>query len=352
MTTRSTPGHARIAAIATAVPEHRIGPADAAAFARRRFAALPGLERLLPAFDHAGIDTRHLVRPLAWFEQPHGFAEKNALWAASALTLGRQAAEAALARWTGSRGDVGAIVWVTSTGIATPSLDARLVQDLGLRLDTARTPIWGLGCAGGAAGLARAAALCRGLERPVLLVAAEICSATFVGDDCSTANLVACALFGDGAAAVVLAPDGDGPVVLGGHAQLLPDTEDVMGWNLRDDGLQVRFARSIPNIVREVLPGFVDDAAAAVGVPRDAIEHFVVHPGGAKVLAAYEACLGLPPSRLASAHAVLRDFGNMSSPTALFVLDHHLRGGATPGSHGIVVGLGPGFCAEAAVFRT
>jgi hypothetical protein len=124
MTPRST--HARIAAIATAVPEHRIGPADAAAFARRRFAALPGLERLLPAFDHAGIDTRHLVRPLAWFEQPHGFAEKNALWAASALALGRQAAEAALARWTGSREDLGAIVWVTSTGIATPSLDARL----------------------------------------------------------------------------------------------------------------------------------------------------------------------------------------------------------------------------------
>ena len=94
------------------------------------------------------------------------------------------------------------------------------------------------------------------------------------------------------------------------------------------------------------------EAAAQRGGPRDAIEHFVVHPGGAKVLAAYEACLGLPPSRLASAHAVLRDFGNMSSPTALFVLDHHLRGGATPGSHGIVVGLGPGFCAEAAVFRT
>ncbi len=344
---------ARIAALGTAVPEHVVGPAQAQAFARRRFAALPGLERLLPAFDNTGIATRHLVRPLSWFEEPRSFAEKNAVWASSARALGRDAAGAALARYRGDRRELGAIVWVTSTGIATPSLDARLVQDLGLSRSIARVPIWGLGCAGGAAGLARAAALCEGLRRPVLLVAAEICSATFVGEDCSTSNLVATALFGDGAAAAVLTPtadgSGDGPHVLGGHAQLIDDSEDVMGWTLRDGGLQVRFARSIPSIVREVLPGFVRDAAAAVGVSPESIAHFVLHPGGAKVITAYRDALGLDEDQLSSARAVLRDFGNMSSPTALFVLDHHLRRGAR--GLGMVIGLGPGFCAEAVVFR-
>ncbi len=335
--------------IGTALPEHVIGLDEAEAFARRRFAALPGLERLLPAFAHTGIDRRQLVRPLSWYEPPRSFAEKNAVWAEGALALGTAAAEQALARAALPRDAVAAIVWVTSTGIATPSLDAALVARLGLRRDVQRLPLWGLGCAGGAAGLARAAALCRGLQRPVLLIAAEVCSATFVAADCSRRNLVATALFADGAAAAVLAPGGPGPRILGGAAQLLPDSEDVMGWDLRDEGLQVRFARSIPALVQAMLPEFVAAAIDGVGRQRDGLRHFALHPGGAKVLAAYQQCLALDDAQLAPARAVLGRCGNMSSPTALFVLQQLLAEDIR--GLGLVVGLGPGFCAEAAVFE-
>jgi alkylresorcinol/alkylpyrone synthase len=177
-----------------------------------------------------------------------------------------------------------------------------------------------------------------------------VCSATFVANDCSKSNLIATALFADGAAAAVITPDGDGPELLGGHAQLLDDTEDVMGWTVHEDGLQVRFARSIPQIVREVAPSFVRDAAAKIGVSPQAIEHYVLHPGGAKVLQAYQSALALPQSRHAASWDVLRMHGNMSSPTALFVLDAFLRARPQPGL-GIVIGLGPGFCAESVVLR-
>ncbi|HET6583397.1 MAG TPA: hypothetical protein VFG69_08115, partial [Nannocystaceae bacterium] len=329
----------RVVALATAVPPHRLTQLEARAFARRRFADLLNVERLLPLFDNTGIAERWIAAPIAWYEQDHDFPGKNALWSRTALALGHTAAAQALAKSGIDRRDVAAIVFVSTTGVATPSLDSHLVQMLDLSRAIARVPLWGLGCAGGAAGLARAAALCRGLDRPVLLVAAEVCSATFVPSDRSKANLVATALFADGAAAAVIAPSGEGPSLLAGHSRLIDDSEDVMGWTLRPDGLQVRFARSIPAIVREVVPQFIADAARAAGLPAGAIHHLVVHPGGAKVLAAYESALDIPSARIASAHAVLRGYGNMSSPTALFVLDELLRTTPPTGAHGLVIGL-------------
>jgi alkylresorcinol/alkylpyrone synthase len=347
----------RVVALATEVPSNRLTQIDARAFARRRFADLPGLERLLAVFENTGIAERWIAAPIGWYEQDHDFPSKNALWSRTALALAYAAASKAIEASGIDRRELGAIVFVSTTGVATPSLDSHLVQMLDLSRAIARVPMWGLGCAGGAAGLARAAALCRGLDRPVLLVAAEICSATFVPSDRSKANLVATALFADGAAAAVLAPAsrtlpcGDGPSVLAGHSHLIDDSEDVMGWTLRPDGLQVRFARSIPAIVRDVVPGFVAAAARAAGLPEGAIHHLVVHPGGAKVLAAYERALDVPSTRIASAHAVLRRYGNMSSPTALFVLDEFLRTTKPCGAYGLVIGLGPGFCAEGVVIR-
>ena len=341
----------RVVALATEVPPHRLTQLDARAFARRRFADLPGLDRLIGVFDNTGIRERFIAAPIEWYERDHDFPSKNALWSRTALALGHAAAARAIASSGIDRRDIAAIVFVSTTGVATPSLDSHLVQMLDLSRSIARVPLWGLGCAGGAAGLARAAALCRGLDRPVLLVAAEVCSATFVPSDRSKANLVATALFADGAAAAVVAPSGTGPSLLVGHAQLIDDSEDVMGWTLRPDGLQVRFARSIPAIVREVVPGFVAAAARAAGLPDGAIHHLVVHPGGAKVLAAYEAALDIPAARIASAHAVLRSYGNMSSPTALFVLEEFLRTTPACGAHGLVIGLGPGFCAEGVVLK-
>lgn len=338
--------------VATAVPEHRLGQLEARAFARRFFHRdFDGIDRLLRLFDHAGVVQRHLARPIDWYEQPRGFPAKNEVYLGAALELSRRAAELSLSRADIDRDELGAIVFVSSTGVCTPSLDSFLVQILDLPRSIARVPVWGLGCAGGGAGLARAAALARGLDKPVLLVAVEICSATFVHDDRSKANLVATALFGDGAAAAVVAPGGDGLEIMAGHAQLLDDTEEVMGWTLREAGLQVRFARSIPSIVHQTAAAFVRDAALAAGIEPASIHHFVLHPGGAKVLQAYEEALGLPRARLDSAWLVLRQHGNMSSPTVLFVLEEFMRTTTATGAHGIVVGLGPGFCIEGAVFR-
>jgi alkylresorcinol/alkylpyrone synthase len=342
----------RLSSIATATAPYPLLQADVREFARGFFSAdFPHLDRLLRAFDHAGIDARQLGRPLSWFREPHSFADKNAAWREVATDLGHTAATRAIEASGVARRDFAAFVFVSSTGIATPSLDAHLVQSLELPRSIARTPIWGLGCAGGAAGLGRAAALCRGLQRPVLLVAAEVCSATFLHDDRSKSNLIATALFGDGAAAAVLSPGGPGPHVLGAHSHLIDDSTDVMGWTLRDDGLQVRFSRSIPGIVRSVAPRFVADTMGTVGATRADIDWWALHPGGAKVLDAYTEALQLRPEQVHEARDVLREHGNMSSPTALFVLERLLRTPPSVGSLGLCIGLGPGFCAEAVVLR-
>ena len=340
-----------IAAVATAVPRHTLSQVELQGFAGRFFAGeFRELPRLLRAFDHAGVKTRQLARPLEWYDVPRSFAQKNAVWREVALDLAEEASRSALARAEVPATELGAVVFVSSTGVATPSLDARLVQRVDMSRGISRVPIWGLGCAGGAAGLARGADLCRGTGRPVLVVAVEVCSATFVHEDRSKSNLIATALFGDGAAAVVLRPDGPGPRVLAGHSRLLDDSEDVMGWILRTEGLQVRFARSIPAIVHDVAPGFVKDAAAKVGASRRDLRHFVLHPGGAKVLAAWAHALDLPESALAQSRAVLGAHGNMSSPTALFVLERFLHEVPAADQLGVLVGLGPGFSAEGVVF--
>jgi alkylresorcinol/alkylpyrone synthase len=345
---------ARVAAIATAVPEHRLTHVQARGFARRVFEgdySAATIDRLLRAFDNTGIAERQLACPIGWYEQPRSFPEKNAMYRRVALELSERASAEALRRSGIAAAEIGAVVFVSTTGISTPSLDSFLIQMLDLPRSVARVPIWGLGCAGGAAGLARAAELVRALQRPVLLVAVEICSATFMYADRSKSNLIAAALFGDGAAAVVLAPEGNGPAILGGHSQLFDDTEDVMGWEVEPDGLKVRFARSIPDIVRRTLPAFRRDAARAFGLEISALHHLVVHPGGAKVLAAYEEALDVTRSRVATAWSVLREHGNMSSPTVLFVLERMWQKTPPEGLYGLALGLGPGFCAEGVVFR-
>ncbi len=345
---------ASVLAVATASPPHRVPQQELRAFARRFFAAsFPAIDRLLPAFDNSGIGERQMASPVEWFDVPHSFVEKNAVYCRSALDMGRRAAEEALARAGVAADEVAALVFVSTTGIATPSLDSYLVQQLGLSRATARVPLWGLGCAGGAAGLARAADLVRALGRPVLLIASEVCSATFVHGDRSKSNLIATALFGDGAAAAVLAPDpaGAGLRVLGSHTHLIDDSDGVMGWTLEPEGLRVRFARSIPDIVRKTVPAFQRASADAAGVDVGDIEHYVLHPGGARVLAAYEAALEVTRPEIEGAYAVLQAHGNMSSPTVLFVLERFMRETPRTGAPGLVLGLGPGFAAESVVFE-
>lgn len=341
-----------VAAVATASPAHRVTQSDMRALARRLFdGEVPELEALLGVFDNTAIRERQMVRPLAWYEEARSFAAKNEVYRAAALDLSERAAAAALERAGIGREAIDAVVFVSSSGISTPSLECALIPALGLRRTVARVPLWGLGCAGGAAGLARAAELAVARGRPVLLITVEVCSATLVHSDRSRSNVVATALFGDGAAAAVIAGEGAGPAIVASHSLLLDGTQEVMGWTLTDDGLKVRFAPCIPALVDEHLPRVRDAAAAAAGLEPAALEHWVLHPGGAKVLAAYEASLAVPRARLAAAWEVLRDHGNMSSATLLFVLERFLRGTPASGAAGLAAALGPGFAAEGVVFR-
>lgn len=355
---------ARLASLATALPPHVVRQQDAKEFARLLFgdSVLAEDPRLLAVFDHAGIRERHTCMPLEWFGERHDFGESNALYVEHALALAREAAGAALERAELSSRDLDHLLFVSSTGIATPSLDARLANALGCRPDLRRTPMWGLGCAGGAVGLARARELA--LAHPtgrVLLVSLELCTLTFQHGDRTRRNLVAASLFADGAAAAVVTgpaaggatgTDGPGLEIVASRSTLWPDSLEVMGWDVDSAGLHVVFSRDIPTIVRErVRPG-VEIFLAECGLSLEGLEHVIAHPGGPRVLAAYAAALGLPEGALRHAAAVLESCGNMSSPTCLFVLERALSSGEpASGEHALLTALGPGFAAEYVLLR-
>lgn len=352
----------RLAAIATAVPAHAAAQAEARALVARMFhGSEAGSERLLAVFDHSGIERRHFCMPLEWYTHGHAFEEQNALYIEHALALGRRAAESALARAGLTARDLDHIVYVSTTGIATPSLDARLSLALGCRPECRRTPLWGLGCAGGAAGLARARdlALADGGAR-VLLVAVELCSLTFRMEDVDKRNLVATSLFADGAAAAVVegpraarANGAGGLELIGSHSTLWPDTIGMMGWTVSGRGLHVVFSRDIPSFVRERVRPSLEGFLHAHGLSLEGPLHVAAHPGGAKVLEAYAEALGQPAAAFTHAREVLREYGNMSSPTCLFVLERQLASGEIgPGEPVLVSALGPGFAAEYVLARS
>jgi alkylresorcinol/alkylpyrone synthase len=332
--------------LATAVPPHALGQAEVAERARHLFAGRTAadLERLMPVFAHAGIIRRYSGVPLGWYEQPHGWAERNRLFLEIAPRLLERAARDALAKARLAPAEIDTVVVVTTTGIATPSLDAMLIGRLGLRADVRRLPIFGLGCAGGVLGLARAAELARAApESRVLFLVVELCTLSFRKDDLSKSNIVATALFGDGAAAAVLACRGVGPALGAAGEYTWPDSLDIMGWEMAEDGLKAVFSRDIPALVRrhmrDVSGAFLDRHGLTLGD----IDRFVCHPGGAKVVAALEEAFRLPAGALADARAVLGDYGNMSAASVLFVLERALSADA-PGRW-LMTSLGPGFTA-------
>ncbi len=343
----------RILSAATAVPTHRVEQGEIKEFARQLFAGkFRDLDRLLPVFDNGEIASRHFCRPLEWFGREWSFSERNALYAEHALELSEEAARRCLDRAGVGPEEVAALFFVSTTGISTPSLDAKLLFELGLSPNLKRVPVWGLGCAGGAAGVARAADYARAYpDEYVLVVAVELCGLTFQVGDLSKSNLVAASLFADGAAAVLLGP-GEGPEVLGSHSTTWPDTGDVMGWDLVESGFKVRFARSVPQLVRTRTRATVEEACETHGIVPADLLHLVVHPGGAKVIEAYEEALGLGPGALDLPRRILRGYGNMSSASVLFVLKRFLEGyPAGSGEHGAISALGPGFSAEHVLFR-
>lgn len=336
--------------LATAVPPIVLNQSDVVDRATSLFdGRRSDIDRLLPVFENAGIATRYSCVPLDWYERPHGWSERNRLYIDNALELLKQAATEALASAGCRPADIDALVIVSTTGIATPSLDAHLIGRLGLRPDVVRLPIFGLGCAGGVLGLARAAALARAMPGArILFLVVELCALTFRKTDQSKSNIIAAALFGDGAAAALIGPAGDAVgddvLVLGESGEhTWPDSLDVMGWHVEDDGLGVLFSRDIPTLVRGQFREVADRFLAHHALLRSDIDAFVCHPGGAKVINALEDALEIPAGHLDAARDVLRQYGNMSAATVLFVLQRALR--ANRPRRALLSALGPGFTA-------
>ncbi len=295
-----------ILSVATATPPHRIPQPVAKDFARAMFSDVyRDIDRLLPIFDHSGVGNRNFCVPAEWFYEDHSFSEKNDLYVESALDLSEKAARRALDKARADPADVAAVFFVSTTGLAIPSIDSFLLRRLGLSEHTRRVPVVGLGCAAGASGLGLAAhyaGACRPGEL-VLLVAVELCGLTFQKGDRSKANLVSTALFADGAAAVLIGREADGkaaagPELLGSYTTTWPDTEDVMGFDVGEHGLKVLLSRSVPTVVYERMPENLRLALDSGGLALDDIRHPIIHPGGAKVLDAFEEVLGLEPGGL------------------------------------------------------
>lgn len=313
---------------------------------------MPHLSRLLPLFANTGIKSRRLCRPPEWYETEHSLEEKNAAYIEAATTLCATAGRELLERHGLSPDDINRVYYVNTTGLATPSIDARLINVLGLNRQARRTPIWGLGCAGGVSALSMAASDLAGHPRErALLFAAEMCTLTFMADDYSKSNLVATALFADGAAAALISGDETGDVgypILGARSMLFPDSLDVMGWSVVARGMQVVFDQRIPAIIREHAASELNALLELEGLEQDDVTEFLYHPGGPKVLQAYAEAYGVSPDRFGWSREVFQEFGNMSSVTVLYVLARYLAA-HRPGQGGraVVSALGPGFSSEA-----
>ncbi len=320
-------------------------------------AALALLKRL---HSHAGVKTRHLAIELDDYPELEGFTAANDAWIRVGVQMGEEAVRRALESAHLVPSDVDVLMTTTVTGVAAPSLDARLVQPLGLRPDVKRVPMFGLGCVAGTAGVARLHDYLLGHPDDVaVLLAVELCSLTVQRGDPSVANLIASGLFGDGAAAVVLVGERraaalglTGPVVVASRSQFYEDTERVMGWDVGSSGLRIVLAASVADVVRDNLGADVKGFLADQGLDISDVHHWVAHPGGPKVIDAVCETLGLPDDALAPTRASLAAVGNLSSASVLHVLADVLA--ADPGGSeepAVMLAMGPGFCSELVLLR-
>jgi alkylresorcinol/alkylpyrone synthase len=355
----------RILAAATTLPPNTFDQRSIAALLRVLWREhYDGSRRWRSTFDQiqrsVRVDRRHLALPIGEFAALDSFGKTNAAWARVALELGSLAAAEAIASAGMSPRDIDHFFFVTGTGIATPSLDARIINRLAMRSDVRRTPLFGLGCAAGVAGISRAADVLRCSPNQVaLVVSVELCSLTLQRGDSSVANVIASTLFGDGAAAVVLggreiagAQAQGRPQVVATRAVFYPDTERMMGWDVVDSGLKVTLSPAIPDLVRGNLARDADALLGDHGLSRSAISHWIAHPGGNRVLEAVADALELAPGALDRSWRMLAEAGNLSSASVLFVLHDLLKeGAARRGDFGVMLAMGPGFCAELALLR-
>ncbi|MBV9300902.1 MAG: type III polyketide synthase [Acidobacteriaceae bacterium] len=311
------------------------------------------LERLHSATQ---VDGRYLALPLEAYPLS-SWGEANNAWIEASMDLGQKAICRAMQQAGISAGDIGAFFFVSVTGISSPSIDARLINKMGLNRNMKRIPIFGLGCVAGAAGIARAADYVRAFPREAaLLLSVELCSLTIQQDDLSVANLISSGLFADGAAAVVVAGDelegADGPQIVATKSVFYPDTEYVMGWDISEKGFRIVLSRDVPDVVLRNLGRDVDGFLAEHGLNRSDIESWVLHTGGPKVLEATEAALELPRGALDISWECLRRTGNLSSASVLFVLEKVMdTRRPAKDTWGMLAAMGPGFCSELVLLR-
>jgi len=360
----------RIAGMASALPPHRYPQAAITQAVKRLWGGRlerPELQLLERLHARTGVEHRHLALPLERYGEFKSWGEMNQAWIEAAQELGAEALGQALTNAGLRRDELDALFVVSITGLASPSLDARLINRMGLRPDIRRTPIFGVGCVGGALGLSRAADHTLAYPGQIAaILSVELCSLTLQRGDVSTTNFVATGLFGDGAAAAIVAgPDvargaGPGhaasgvrePQILASSSVFFPETEHIMGWDISGDGFKIVLSPQLPALIRSRLAHDVDAFLARHGLARADIGSWVIHSGGPKVLDAVQATLGLADRDLAPSWDSLRRVGNLSSTSVLMVLENVIADDPpAPGTLGVLLAMGPGFCAELILLR-
>jgi alkylresorcinol/alkylpyrone synthase len=350
----------KIAAVGKALPPHYYDQDALLEALKRRFTPRYfNPERLERLHRNVLVGGRHLALPIAEYDTLTTWGKANDAWIRVAQEVGAAAVLDALGRAGLAVDDVDALIFVTVTGVATPSVDARLMNRLSLPPRVRRMPIFGLGCVAGAAGISRAADYVRAYpDQVAVLLSVELCSLTLQGEDLSIPNLIASGLFGDGAAAVVVVGDEhpvsapDGPEIVASRSVFYRDSERVMGWDISEHGFRIVLSADVPQVVRDHLRADVDAFLAEQGLTRADIASWVCHPGGPKVLEAMEESLELPPDALAVTWKSLREVGNLSSTSVLLVLADTLASHRPPpGSYGMLLAMGPGFCSELVLLR-
>ncbi|WP_101790479.1 type III polyketide synthase [Nonomuraea indica] len=349
----------RIAAVRASFPPNRYPQSELTDMAARICLPEGADRRVLDRLHHsARVEFRNLALPIERYDKLDGFGAANEAFVDTAVELGTEAVGAALRAAGVAPDEVDLIMFTSVTGVAAPSVDARIAGRLGLRPDVKRVPVFGLGCVAGAAGLARLHDYLRGWpDHVAVLLSVELCSLTVQRGDASPANLVASALFGDGAAAVVACGGerpggGEGPRVVATRGHLYPGSEHVMGWQVRDTGFGVLLDASVPDVVRRYLADDVHDFLADHGLTTRDVAAWVCHPGGPKVLEAVAETLDLPAGALDLTWRSLAAHGNLSSSSVLNVLaDTIALRPPDPGSPALLIAMGPGFCSELVLLR-
>ncbi len=347
----------RIASAASAFPEHYYS--QKVLLERLQDYWGPELKNpLLLARLHRNVtvDGRYLAIPAEQYVDIKTWGQANDIWIRVAQELGEKALCLALHNAGLEPSDLGCLLFTTVTGVASPSIDALLINRMKLPTNIRRTPIFGLGCVAGAAGIARASDYVRAYpKQAAALVSVELCSLTLQREDLSVANLISSGLFADGAAAVIVTgpefdapePEIPGPRILATRSVFYPSTEDMMGWNISEKGFRIILSTEVPTLIRENLGRDVDAFLADNGHKRSDLKSFVLHTGGPKVLDASADALGLHNGQLDASWDCLRKVGNLSSASVLCVLEDVMKNRRPePGTLGLLAAMGPGFCSE------